>query len=73
VPKEAIEGWSLKDRANAMNWATARQKELVGQADAKVPTEPECVIRSATMPLKADEWDEGKPPAASEVSSLTQV
>lgn len=62
VPVEVVTAWSLADRASAMNWATARQKEILGQADAKVPREPECVIQSATMPLKADEWTAPTPP-----------
>lgn len=62
VPVEAIGKWPLIDRAAAVTWAEARQKELLGQlADLKVPSEPACVIKSSTLPLKADEWDQGAP------------
>jgi hypothetical protein len=72
VPVEAIAAWSADEWQKAVNWATARQKELIGQADAKVPREPKCVIKAATMPLKADEWTAPTPPpSAADVETVS--
>jgi hypothetical protein len=62
VPIDAINLWTSSDRDAAQRWATARQKQLVGQApDGAVPTEPECVANSATLPIMADDWTEAAP------------
>lgn len=62
VPVEAILSFTAEERNQAIRWAELRQKELVGQLeDVFMPVEPECLLRSATPPLKADEWTEPTP------------
>lgn len=62
VPEEAIERWTSSERDAALNWAEARQKQIIGQInDVDVPDEPACVKRDAT-PSLADGWTDPHPP-----------
>jgi hypothetical protein len=70
VPVDAIARFTSSERSLAEAWGRARQKEMTGQFDkltAKerklaVPAEPECVQKSATLPLSADDWTGPVPP-----------
>lgn len=62
VPIEAILAFTVEERNQAIRWAELRQKEMIGQMESVfMPVEPECLLRSATPPLKADEWTEPNP------------
>jgi len=67
VPVDAINLWTSSDRNVARAWAEARQKEIVAGYHATSEfAEPECVAKSATLPLKADEWTTPAPPKVSD-------
>lgn len=76
IDVEAIAAWTDDERTLAREWATARLEEMVGQRESPTtPTEPQCVIRASTLPLKADEWQGDAPPkvsddAAKEIGAL---
>lgn len=59
VPVDAIARWTSSDRDAAQRWAEHRQKQLLQHANGEPVMEnlpePECVEKSATLPLKADE------------------
>lgn len=62
VPIDAINLWTSSDRDAAQRWAEAALRFRVGQLPrSELPTEPECVIKSATRGLGADEWTEPAP------------
>lgn len=71
VPIDAIALFTSSERDASQAWANARLKEIVGQLDStKVPREPECVIKMATLPLKAEQWTGDPPPKAGAVETL---
>jgi hypothetical protein len=62
VPVDAIAGWTDDERQHAHAWAAVRLEEMLGNLRSNsTKLEPECVQRSATMPLKADEWTSDAP------------
>lgn len=60
VPIDAIATWGSSDRSRAIEWAKARQLEILNslKADERVPAEPACLLASATLPLSANEWSD---------------
>jgi hypothetical protein len=59
------------ERESAVSWAIARQQEIVGTLrSTAMPSEPACVIKYATLPLKAEEWTGEAPPKATDVTTL---
>jgi hypothetical protein len=78
VPVDAIALWTSSERSLAEAWGRARQKELAGEYEKlapeargkMVPAEPACVIKYATLPLKAEEWSAPAPPKAAGVTPL---
>ena len=61
VPIDAIARWTSSEREMARRWAERELRRRVefshGKAVSPVmEAEPECVEKSATLPLKADEW-----------------
>lgn len=59
VPIDAIARWTSSERAAAQQWGSARQQELAGTPKVKVPTEPPCLARDATLPLPVKPTDDG--------------
>lgn len=57
VPIDALQRWTSSEREAAQRWAEARQQQIVGQRKGRMPKEPECIQRDATLPLKADSWE----------------
>ncbi len=71
IPADAIPTWTSSERAAAIAWGRARQRELVGslKPDEKMPAEPPVLLRSATPALKAEEWTSAVPPLARNLKS----
>jgi len=66
VPVDAIAQWTSSEREQAQRWGELRQKELIGAGEfTHVPSEPPCVVRSATPALQ-DGWTAPKPPKVDE-------
>lgn len=65
VPIDAIARWTSSDRDAAQRWAENEQHRLAslagGHRVVNAEPEPECIAKSATLPLKANEWTEPEP------------
>jgi hypothetical protein len=57
VPVDAIATWIRSDRLAAEGWARAELRRLTKSQHVgeEMPSEPECVVKSATLPLTAAE------------------
>jgi len=72
VPIDALAILTSSEREASAAWAKARQQEMLGTLDSTaMPAEPACVIRYATLPLKADAWTgDHVPPKATDVETV---
>lgn len=61
VPVDAIATWTAGERDQAVRWGVAETHRLVTRTPHEI-AEPECVVKSATLPLKADGWTAPEPP-----------
>ncbi len=51
IPVEAIGAWTYEQRIEAVEWATARVEEMLGQRPTGTLPEPTHVARASTLPL----------------------
>lgn len=74
VPVDAIAHWNSQERDEAQRWASAIIEAVLNRKSTKKLTEPACVEKSATLPLKAgagddDGWDEPNPLAKTKTAT----
>jgi hypothetical protein len=74
VPIDAIAAWTAGERDQAARWAVAETHRLITQNPNDI-AEPECVQKSATLPLKAEEWTPVRvsPDGAQEIKAAVEA